>query len=260
MKIASAFLLLTSISSSNAAASFLRAPISNDDGDGALRCLGYCADESIYTDGKKHVTRNKVYSKATDCASDCLPTTQRNAETISCTTRCFRRQASSVEKAIERAIDKEIKKCERDCDDDDKGCERQCERKYRSGSRDKRVNKAVERKAFKVADSTKKCLAKCIMPSDDVDFMMESMNNENLEVEDSSRNGDDSSSSSSSASSSSSSSTSNDRRVRRCVDEYRNQARCVEDNKCVWNSNSEQCQVKQKKTDFDFQKVVTASA
>ena len=28
-----------------------------------------------------------------------------------------------------------------------------------------------EKKVFKVADSTKKCLAKCVMPSDDVDFM-----------------------------------------------------------------------------------------
>ncbi|KAK1739303.1 hypothetical protein QTG54_009846 [Skeletonema marinoi] len=172
MKIAT-ILLLTSLSSSssNAETSFLRASISNDGDGDALRCLGECADEDIYNGKKKHPTKKKVFTKATDCASACLPATQRNEATISCATKCFKKQASDVEKAVDKAIDKEIKDCEKKCDEDDKDCEKKCDRKYKSGSRSKNVSKAVEKKVFKMADSNKKCLAKCVMPSDDVDFM-----------------------------------------------------------------------------------------
>mmetsp|Transcript_33890 Transcript_33890/g.57235 ORF Transcript_33890/g.57235 Transcript_33890/m.57235 type:complete len:124 (+) Transcript_33890:106-477(+) len=59
MKIAT-ILLLTSLSSSNAETSFLRASISNDGDGDALRCLGECADEDIYNGKKKHPTKKKV--------------------------------------------------------------------------------------------------------------------------------------------------------------------------------------------------------
>eukprot|EP00984_Skeletonema_dohrnii_P020990 scaffold10372_cov109-Skeletonema_dohrnii-CCMP3373.AAC.1 len=142
MKIAT-ILLLTSLSSSNADTSFLRASISNDGDGDALRCLGECADEDIYNGKKKHPTKKKVFTKATDCASACLPATQRNEATISCATKCFKKQASDVEKAVDKAIDKEIKDCEKKCDEDDKDCEKKCDRKYKSGSRSKSVSKAV---------------------------------------------------------------------------------------------------------------------
>eukprot|EP00984_Skeletonema_dohrnii_P001511 scaffold483_cov117-Skeletonema_dohrnii-CCMP3373.AAC.1 len=243
MKIAT-ILLLISLSSSNAETSFLRASISNDGDGDALRCLGECADEDIYNGKKKHPTKKEVFSKATDCASACLPATQRNEATISCATKCFKKQASDVEKAVDKAIDKEIKDCEKKCDEDDKDCEKKCDRKYKSGSRSKSVNKAVEKKVFKVADSTKKCLAKCGMPSDDVGFMelMDYENSEDSKFEEDS--GDKTSKKSSTTTSSKKSSiTTSSKDESKCVGRYRNrEAECRASSKCVWNDSRDKCE------------------
>jgi len=250
MKIA-IFFLLASLSSSNAETSFLRASISNDGDGDALRCLGECADEDIYNGKKKHPTKKKVFTKTTDCASACLPATQRNEATISCATKCFKKQASDVEKAVDKAIDKEIKDCEKKCDEDDKDCEKKCDRKYKSGSRSKNVSKAVEKKVFKVADSTKKCLAKCV-PSDDVDFMelmdYDYENSEDFKFEETSgdktsEDGNTSKKSSTTTSSKKSSTTTSSKDESKCVGRYRNrEAECRASSKCVWNDSREKCE------------------
>jgi len=90
-----------SLSLSTLQTSFLRATVSSDD---ALACLGGCADDSIYTDKKKHFTTNKIYSSATECSKDCLPASKRDATTIACTDKCYKNQAKSVVKTQDKAI------------------------------------------------------------------------------------------------------------------------------------------------------------
>jgi len=225
--IANAVLLLASLSSSNAATSFLRATVSSDD---ALACLGGCADDSIYTDKKKHLTTNKIYSSATECSKDCLPASKRDATTIACTDKCYKNQAKSVvktqDKAIKSAADDIIKQCKKKCDKDDSDCLKKCD-KTKVSSSTKNVSKEVAKKVPKVLDSTKNCLAKCL--TGEVDFMMDSMYYEE-DFEDFIEGNDD--------------------------DECKNinkEKDCDDDEDCKWNNYEDKCE-KKKKDELDFER------
>ena len=115
MKLANIVLLLTvSLSSSNAEKSFLRAaspttPNSGVDGvEAAQQCLYNCADDAISDGQRGRPNRNRIFTRATECASDCLPPALRDATTIACTDCCFREEARSIEREVERAIRREM--------------------------------------------------------------------------------------------------------------------------------------------------------
>eukprot|EP00984_Skeletonema_dohrnii_P011091 scaffold4400_cov98-Skeletonema_dohrnii-CCMP3373.AAC.1 len=110
--------------------SFLRASVSNDS---SLRCLGECADPDVASGKKRTLSKKKIYSSASACASDCVP--ERNAETIKCANSCFKKQAKDVVKTADSAIAKEIKSCQKKCDDGDDDCEKKCEKKFKNGSK-----------------------------------------------------------------------------------------------------------------------------
>mmetsp|Transcript_36047 Transcript_36047/g.73510 ORF Transcript_36047/g.73510 Transcript_36047/m.73510 type:complete len:316 (-) Transcript_36047:175-1122(-) len=235
MKISNAVLLLASLSSANAETSFLRASVSNDS---SLRCLGECADPDVASGKKRTLSKKKIYSSATACASDCVP--ERNAETIKCANSCFKKQAKDVVKTADKAIEKEIKDCEKKCDDGDDDCEKKCDKKFKNGS--KSVIKSVEKKAYKISDSTKKCLAKCIMPPDDVDFDFEEGSDKTDDTEDTKK------------STTSEDTTSDDES--KCLGKYlKNKTKCEESNKCDWNTKKEKCEDYKKAAseDFDFE-------
>ena len=109
-----------------------------------------------------------------------------------------------------------------------------------------------EKKVFKVADSTKKCLAKCVMPSDDVDFTelmdYDYENSEDFKFEETSgdktsEDGNTSKKSSTTTSSKKSSTTTSSKDESKCVGRYRNrEAECRASSKCVWNDSREKCE------------------
>ena len=100
-----------------------------------------------------------------------------------------------------------------------------------------------------MADSTKKCLAKCV-PSDDVDFMklMDYQNSEDFKFEEASgdktsEDGTTSKKSSTTTSSKKSSTTTSSKDESKCVGRYRNrEAECRASSKCVWNDYREKCE------------------